>query len=204
MASLKELEDTLPDYYTLSNNKLIIIARVREESVYFFDVIDRNTTIILLAEPECYRLKHIFLEFVTGIGASVIDLREKETFDASYTISKRSKEIIQSIIMDNNYSQIITHPAYKREDDSQNREIFDYVKHLVNVKGTNNHYTYVRNTNTNNTKPKLSNDTYRDKFKNNLFNLYCRIASDDEKLDTKMYENYQMISSSIIGIRKVY
>lgn len=203
MASLKELDETLADHYTLSNNKLIIIARVREESVYFFDFIDRNTTIILLAEPECYRLKHVFLEFVTGIGASVIDLREKETFDPSYRMTNRSKEIIQSIIMDNNYTQIITHPPYKRDNDPQNKEIFDYVKYLVNKKGTTNHYTYVMNKNTNNNSKKSNITTFRDRFKDNLFKLYCSITDDDEKMDTKMYDNYQMISSSITGIKKV-
>ena len=37
MASIKELEETLPSHFTLSNKNLIIIAHVKEETVYFYE-----------------------------------------------------------------------------------------------------------------------------------------------------------------------
>lgn len=196
MASLKELDETLPAHFTLSNKKLIIIARVREESVFFYDSLDKDTTIILLAEPKCYPIKRIFLEFITNIGGTVIDLREKESFDPKYKLSKRSRQIITRLITENSYDKIITHPKYSRKNDSQNREIFDFVSLVIRAIETDNHFTY--NKIGINGSPMLPC-----KVKLEMFKLYCRLGNDDEKIDTVMLQNYINVSSNISGVRKV-
>ncbi|VBB18857.1 hypothetical protein YASMINEVIRUS_1389 [Yasminevirus sp. GU-2018] len=196
MASLQELDETLPAHFTLSNRNLIVIARAREESVFFYDSIDRNTTIVLLAEPNCYPIKRIFLEFMTDIGATVIDLREKESFDSNYKMTKRSQQILAKLITENSYDKIITHPKYSRNNDPQNREIFDFVSLMVRALGTNNHYTY--NKIGVNGNPKLPC-----KVKMGIFELYCRMGNNNDEINRQMLQNYINISSNISGIRRV-
>jgi len=199
MASLDELDRTWPAKYTLANHKLIVMARVREDIVYFFDQLGPTTTIILLAEPDCYELKYVFLEFMISIGATVIDLREKETFDVDYKISKKSFDIIKSILTTYDYDKIITHPKYSRENDSQNREIFDVISGLINAIKSNNHYTY----------NKIGRYGYPDipkdgSLKKNILLLYCKAAAqDDLEAAKRLYDNYVSISSHISGIIKI-
>jgi hypothetical protein len=199
MASLDELDRTWPAKYTLANHTLIVMARVREDIVYFFDQLGPTTTIILLAEPDCYELKYVFLEFMISIGATVIDLREKETFDVNYKMSKKSFDIIKAILTQYDYDQIITHPRYSRDNDSQNREIFDVVSTLINVIRSNNHYTY----------NKIGTYGYPDipkdgSLKKNMLLLYSKAAAkDDLKAAKRLYDNYVSISSHISGIIKI-
>jgi hypothetical protein len=196
MASLEELDNTLPAHFTLSNKKLLLIARVREEAVFFYDQLGPTTTVVLLAEPMCYALKRVFLEFVTDTGATVIDLREQESFDQNYKISDRSVKIINTLIRDNDYDQIITHPRYSVKNDPQNRALFDLVSVLLLNYGLHNHYTY--NKIGINGSPMLPR-----KVKDDIFRLYCTIIKEGEILDKKMYQNYLNISSNISGIRRV-
>ena len=199
MASLDELDRSWPAKYTLSNKKLVLIARVREDIVYFFDQLGPNTTLVLLAEPECYGLKYIFLEFMISIGATVIDLREKESFNTNYKISNKSFKTIKSIITTYDYDQIITHPKYPKENDSQNRAIFDVVSSLVKIIGSNNHYTYNKIGRYGELKVPKSGT-----LKDSVFKLYCKAAAQDNIKNAKdLYDNYVSISSNISGIRKV-
>lgn len=200
MASIEELDKSWPAKYTLSNQKLIIMARVREDLVYFFDELGPTTTIILLAEPDCYDLKYIFLEFMIAIGATVIDLREKETFDVNYKLSKKTTDIIRSILTNNKYDKIITHPKYPKENDSQNRALYDYVSTLLKNLGIKNHYTY--NKIGEYGKPDIP---IEGSLRNSMLLLYSKAAAqDDMKSAKKYYENYLNISSKISGLRRIY
>jgi hypothetical protein len=196
MASLEELDKTLPAYFTLSNKHIIFIAHVRDETVYFYDQLGSTTTVVLLAEPKCYALKKIFLEFMNDLGTTVIDLREPETFDPNYVMSDDSVKIIQKLLTQYKFDKIITHPKYTAKNDPQNRALFDIVSNITNVMKTNNHYTY-------NQKglygiPELPCGT-----KKGILELYCRAVSKDNVLDKKMYDNYASITSNINGVRKV-
>lgn len=196
MASLRELYDTLPAKYTLSNQNLILIAHVRDETVYFYDELGPTTTIILLSQPKCYALKKIFLEFMNDLGTTVIDLRENETFDPGYKLSKRSESIIISILRDYNFEKIITHPKYDINNDPQNRELYDLTIKLMNKYKNNNHYTY--NKIGLNGIPKLPCG-----IKKGILEMYCKILSPNNKLDKETYDNYSSITSNIYGLRKL-
>ena len=196
MASLRELDETIPAYFTMSNKKLLIIARVREESIYFYDILDRHTTIVLLTEPDCYAIKYLFLEFMNDIGATVIDLREKETVDPLYKISEKSQKIISSLIYDYKYEQIITHPKYTKTNDPQNREIYDLVTKLVHEVESDNHYTY-------NKIPSNVSPILPSKIKKGVLELYCRSHSKNNNIDQNMLQKYINISSRIYGLRKL-
>lgn len=196
MASIDELDESLPAYFTLSNRNLIIIARVREETVYFYDQLGTTTTVILLAEPECYALKYLFLEFMIEMGTTVIDLREKESFDQDYQMSKNSLGVIKSVLTEYKYDKIITHPKYSKENDPQNRAIFDTISRMVKFLGSDNHYTY-------NKIGKYGEPNIPCGTKKGILELYCKIVTDDEKLDEDMFSNYVSITSGISGVRKV-
>lgn len=196
MASLEELDATNPSHFTLSNKNLIIIARVREETVYFYDQLGPTTTVVLLAEPSCYAIKRIFLELMIDMGVTVIDLREKESFDKNYKMTPNSLAIIMSLTMGYNFDRIITHPKYPVSNDPQNRAIYDLVQRIISVSGSDNHFTY--NKIGNNGIPILPCGV-----KKGILELYCKMASDDESVDRKMYDNYVSITSHISGLKKV-
>jgi len=187
MASIEEYYENLQPYFTLSNQKIIIIAKVKEETIYFYDFIDRNTTIILLTDPVNYCDKEKFINIIIDIGSTVIDLNENESMDENYKLSDRSKKIIADILLFNNYEKIITHPKNNRNYDPQNREIYDYISYLIKYKGTNNHYTYNRSKNKINS---ISNK------KKNAITLYCCN-------DNKKYTKYINITSYITGLINV-
>jgi hypothetical protein len=197
MASIDELDRTLPTYFTLSNKNLIVIARVREESVYFYEQLGPLTTVILLAEPECYALKHLFLEVMIELGVTVIDLKEKESFDENYQMTKNSLSIIKSLMTQYRFDKIITHPRYSNKNDSQNRTIFDVVSRIISILGYDNHYTY--NSIGQYGAPKIPCGT-----KKGILELYCKATTENGKIDKKMLANYIDITANIDGIKKIY
>jgi len=196
MASLEELNAIIPSHFTLSNRNLIIIARVREETVYFYDQLGPLTTVVLLAEPECYALKRIFLELMIDMGVTVIDLRERETFDKNYKMSPESLAIIKSLLVEYNFDRVITHPKYPLRNDPQNRVIFDTISRIQRTIGLNNHFTY-------NKIGEYGSPIIPCGVKKGIIELYCKIITDDESLDKNMYNNYVSITSHISGIKKV-
>lgn len=200
MASIKELEKNLPYKYTLSNKKLILIAHVRDETIFFYDQLGPLTTIVLLTEPKCFMLKKIFLDFMNDLGTTVIDLREDETFDAKYQMSERSFEIIRSLLIENNFQFVITHPKYSFDNDPQNRALYDtvhgFIDRLASIGRTVNHYTYNKIGKNGTVKMPCG-------IKQGIIELYCKAESPDDSLDNNLYTNYLDITSNISGIRKL-
>ena len=196
MATIKELDRTLPYKYTMSNKKLIVMAHVRDETIFFYDQLGPETTIVLLTEPKCYMVKKIFLDFMNDLGTTVIDLRENETFDINYQMSTRSLEIIRSLLIENHFQNVITHPKYTLENDPQNRILYNTVFEFIKRLGTKNHYTY-------NKIGKYGNANVPCGIKKGIIELYCRAETSDASLDKKLYENYVGITSNISGIRKI-
>lgn len=194
MASIKEIDNALPSHYTLSNKNLILIAHVRDETVYFYDQLGPNTTIILLAKPNCYAIKKIFLDFMNDIGTTVIDLMEEETFDKNYIMTRKSINIIRTILLKYGYEKIITHPRYAIDNDPQNRAIYDIVSYILTKIGKCNHYTYQ--------KTKFNNkQNVPCGIKKEIIKLYSRVMNDIYY--TVIYENYMNIASTISGVEKI-
>lgn len=196
MALIKEVDRTLPYKYTMSNKKLILIAHVRDETIFFYDQLGPETTIVLLTEPRCFMLKKIFLDFMNDLGTTVIDLRENETFDLNYQMSERSFEIIRSLLIENKFQYIITHPKYSLENDPQNRILYDTVFEFIKRLGTKNHYTY-------NKIGKYGTPNIPCGIKKGIIELYCKALTSDNSLDKKLYSNYSGITENISGIRKI-
>lgn len=192
MASLEELAKDLPAKYTLSNKNIIFIAHVRDETIYFFDYLDPFTTIVLLSSPDCIELKAIFLNFMNDFGVTVIDLNEPEIFDPSYILSPKSAHIIKTILKNNNFTRIITHPQYPKENDPQNRALYDIVRSTLIEQKINNHYVYA-----------LGQFQQRtmSKKKIHLLNLYSRLCQPNYTQNIDVMKRYLEITSKISGIR---
>jgi hypothetical protein len=195
MTSIREIDNTLPSYYTLSNKNLIIIAHVRDETIYFYNELGEHTTIILLAEPSCYYLKKVFLDFMNDLGVTVIDVREKETFDSNYKISDRSIGIICKMISQYNYKKIITHPKYAYDNDPQNRAIYDVVSQFMDQIGHNNHYTY------NMHKEGKKKDICG--IQKGIIELYSIEPHMKNRINKRVYDNYISISGNMNGTKKL-
>ena len=191
MSLLSDIDKSLPDYYTLSNKTLIIIAHVRDETIYFYDELGPNTTVILLSQPKCYAIKQIFLEFMNNIGATVIDIKNTESFDDNYRLDNRSIRIIMNLLKDYNYGKILTHP--ETVTDPQNRELFKLIRDYMKIRNMNNHYTYNM----------ISNKTMIQGIQKGILELYCRASNKENKLDMELYKNYTNIASRISSIKKL-
>ena len=197
MASLEELERTLPTYFTLSNKNLIITAHVRDETVFFYDLLEggQTTTIFLLSEPQNFGLKKIFLDFMNNLGVEVIDIREPEIINnPNYKMCTRSKQILDSLLKNESFEKIIIHPRYAKENDPQNRALHDFVTDRAQRYGLNNIYTY--NKIGINGTPRIPCG-----IKKGILELYTRVQDPKKKLNKKIYNNYASITSNIRGVR---
>lgn len=192
MSLITEIEKSLPDYYTLSNKTLIVIAHVRDETIYFYDELGPNTTIILLSQPKCYAIKKIFLEFMSNIGTTVIDIQNEETFEKSYRLDNRTIKIITNLLNDYKYSKIFTHTD--TINSSQNIELYKLIKEYIKLMKMDNHYTYNKI---------MSSENIPCGIKKGILELYCRATNTDGKLDIELYKNYSNITSQISGNRKL-
>jgi hypothetical protein len=191
MSLLSDIKNSLPVHYTLSNKTLIIIAHVRDETVYFYNELGPHTSIILLTQPKCYALKKIFLEFMGNMGVTVIDIKNKEAFDDNYRLDNKTIKIIMNLLKDYKYDKILTHPI--TTNNPQNRELCKLITEYTKITKLNNHYTY-------NKTPKqfLLCDIQK-----NILELYCRLTVDECTLDVEQYKNYINIAGHISGIKKL-
>lgn len=192
MASLEELDNTLPDYYTLSNETLILISQVGDETLYFYDELGPHTTIILLSQPKCHATKNIFLEFMINLGVTVLDIKAEYTNDTNYRLDKRSIKVIMNLLNEYRYKKILTHPA--TVTNVQDRELYKLINEYMRITNNTNHYTYnivSSNTNTPNG------------IKKGILELYCKSQNKNGKLDENLCKKYINIASQISGIRKI-
>jgi len=191
MSLLADIENTLPDHYTLSNKTLIIIGQVMDETIYFYKELGQNTTVILLTQPECYAIKQIFLEFMNNTGTTVIDIKNKVSNNDNYRLDNRSVKIIMNLLKEYNYSKILTHPS--TVSNPQNRELNKLITEYMKIRNKDNHYTYDK--------------TYKTKMpygiQKGILELYCRAPNKDGSLDMELYKYCINIASHISGIKKI-
>lgn len=199
MALIKEVDKALPDYYKMSNNKIIITAHVGEETGYFYDELGPHTTIIVLTKPECYLHKKIFLDLMNDLGTTAIMLDEDEDFNERYMLGQRAQKIIGSLLKNYDYKHIIIPPKYEIQQDPQNREIYNFVTKIVretnkiNGKFKNKLYTY----------NKIGGKKEICDIQKGIIELYCRIAEENNELNADSYRNFMGIATKIKGIKQL-
>ena len=170
MADLELLDDE-----NLSNKNLIIIANATEESIYFLEeMMNRQTTIILLNRIDDIHTHSIFHSLCIKLNIIVISLEENKNNNPWYKLTKKSYNVITRTIKENKFEKIIT----LQDNNIQNKTIFD----LVYSFKLPNHYTYNHNNNNKITKRcnllydimklyKITDDSYKyiDGLKKYLF-----------------------------------
>jgi hypothetical protein len=200
MASIKELERTLPAHYTMSNKTLIITAHVGEETAYFYHQLGGTTTVIMLSRPDCYIEQRIFLELMNDLGSTAITLGEDEDFDPEYALSERSQNIIGNLIQNYSFQRIIIHPKYPKTGpgaDPQNREIHDFVRQIQTESGDrlkNKVYTY-------NQIGKYGRPKVPCGIQKGIIELYSAAAEPDKEQNPKILRGFISTASFIDGIR---
>lgn len=200
MASIKEYERTLPAHYTMSNKNLIITAHVGEETAYFWHMLGRNTTVIMLTKPEYYIEQRIFLELLIDLGSTAITLEEEEDFDPEYILSERSQNIIGNLIQNYSFKKIIIHPKYPKEgtgSDPQNRELHDFVRQIQQESGDrlkNRVYTY-------NKIGKYGNPKIPCEIQKGIIELYCAASEPDREINIEKLRSFISTASLIDGVR---
>jgi hypothetical protein len=199
MASIKELDRILPAYYTMSNKNLIITAHVGEETAYFYDQLGPLTTVIMLTKPDCYPKQKIFLDLINDLGSTAISLEEDENFDPGYRLSQRSQNIIGNLIQNYSFKNIIIHPRYSRDSDSQNRELHEFVRHIAAKSGDrlkNRIFTYNKIGRTG--KPNVPCG-----IKKGIIELYSKSEHPVGQVNKEKLRSFISTTSFISGIRMI-
>lgn len=116
------------------------MAHVRDESLYFHKWINDKTIIVLLTDAPLPVYDDIFQDYCSRKGCVVYKLGEKISFKKSYKLSKRSINIMDTLLNSYNVgsTKILTHPRYTHTSDPQNRALYDYIR----SKDINKHYVF--------------------------------------------------------------
>lgn len=109
---------------------LIIISHCRDEIIYFYDYIDKNSLLVLLSQPVNQRDREVLNNFIAESSARFIQLDEIETFDQSFTLSQNTKDIIQNLIEGYKPSRIITQAKATVDSDIMSRKLYEYIQEL--------------------------------------------------------------------------
>ena len=119
----------------MTKNNVIIVSHCRDETIYFYDEIDRSSLVILVTKPNSQRDFEIFNNFIIETGCRYVQLDEIDTFDITFELSTHSKEILYNIIR-YNPTQVVTQAKATLDSDSVSRKVYEYVSNLQ----TNKHY----------------------------------------------------------------
>jgi hypothetical protein len=187
MCSRDEWNRTIPDHYTSSNKNLIITAHVGEETAYFHSSLGPHTTVIMLTKPSCYQQNRVFLDYMCELGVTVYQLKESVIYDDNYVLSKRSAEIIGSILKNYNFKNVITHPYYT--NDIQNKRLTELVHTMSDIYDIPV-MTY-----------NMTGNNKICKIQKGIMELYCKATKPIGILNVEMYDSYIKTAEGIDGIK---
>jgi len=167
-------------YNKMSQNNIVIISHCRDEVVYFYNYIDHTTLLVLVSKPSSKRDYEIFNKFVVEVGCRCIQLDEPDTFNPSFELSNKSKEIISNLL-EYKPNKIITQAKATIESDIISRRVYDHVSNLK----TNIHYVPQFNLN------KIEKKMYL------LPKKYIKIYANNDENKEKIMQNTYMIINGI-------
>jgi hypothetical protein len=124
---------------------LIIISHCRDEIIYFYENIDKNSLLVFLSSPSNKKDKEVLNSFIAESSARFIELDEIETFESDFTLSTRTKNIIKNLIEDYKPLRVITQAKATVESDIMSRKLYEYIQEL----NISNHYVLKYNVNNN-------------------------------------------------------
>jgi hypothetical protein len=166
----------------ITQGNIIIISHCRDEIIYFYDYIDKNSILIFVSIPSTQRDREVLNGFIAEAGARYIQLDEIETFDTSFQLSQKNKDIIKNFL-EYRPSRILTQAKATMDSDVMSRRVYDFINELQ----TDIHYIPRYN---------ITNKKLIPRGVNKYLSLYANGNSD--KLNA-MLHTY----NSVDGIRKV-
>ena len=166
----------------ITQGNIIIISHCRDEIIYFYDYIDKNSILIFVSTPSNQRDREVLNGFIAEAGVKYIQLDEIETFDTSFQLSEINKIIIKSLL-EYKPIRIITQAKATLESDIISRRVFEFINELQ----TDIHYVPRFN---------ITNKKLIPRGVNKYLSLYANGNSD--KLNSMLYTY-----NSVDGIRKV-
>ncbi len=165
-----------------TQGNIIIISHYRDEIIYFYDYIDRNSLLVFVTMPTNQRDREIMNNFITDSSVRYIQLDEIDTFNPTFELSEKSKTIIKNIL-EYRPNRILTQAKATIDSDIVSRRVYEFIDSL----NTNKHYVPKFNININKIIPK---GVYR------YLSLYAN--NNKDKLDS-MLSTYNTVD----GVRKV-
>jgi hypothetical protein len=170
----------------ITQGNIIIVSHCRDEIIYFYDYIDKNSILIFVSMPSNQRDREVLNGFIAEAGARYIQLDEIETFDTTFQLSERNKTIIKNFL-EYKPSRIITQGRATIESDIISRRVYDFINDLQTDLQTDIHYVPRFN---------ITNKKLIPRGVNKYLSLYANGNSDKLKLMLHTY-------NSVDGIRKV-
>ncbi len=119
----------------IKQGNIIIISHCRDEIIYFYDYIDKDSILVFVTMPSNQRDKEVLNSFIAQVGARYIQLDEIETFDTSFELSEQSRAIIRNLL-EYRPIRIITQAKATMDSDIISRRVYDFIDQLQ----TNIHY----------------------------------------------------------------
>jgi len=166
--------DNVSRYY----DNIIILSHCRDELVFFFDYITHRTLLILVTKPASIREFLIINKFVVRKGCEFVIFDEPDTFDVGFTLSEKTKAVLNYYAHYPSFNKYITQVKTTPESDIVSNQIFSYVKMLH----LDNHYVLTYDKNNKKDIPELLTEygelyakvyvTERDKINNKLLMFY--------------------------------
>ena len=122
-------------------SNLVIVSHCRDEIIYFYEYIDKNTVIILVTIPRTQKEKDIFNYFISESGTRYIQLEEPDTFDMTFELSDKTKQILQNVVR-YKPNKIITQAKATIDSDIVSRKVYDFINENDFVKDKNNNIVH--------------------------------------------------------------
>lgn len=160
------------------SGNLIFISHYRDEIIYFYDYIDKDSLLVLLSQPTNQRDREVLNNFIAECSARFIQLDQIDTFDTTFTLSIRTKNIIQNLIEEYKPSRIITQAKATADSDIISRKLYEYIEELK----VQNHFIPKYNINNNKIIP-LGVQKYLKLYSNSNKTVYNMMISTYNTVD---------------------
>jgi hypothetical protein len=171
-------------------DNIIILSHCRDELVFFYDFITHRTLLILVTKPASEREFFIINKFIIRKGCELVILDEPNTFNTMFTLSEKTKAILNYYSHYPSFNKLITQVKTTPESDIVSNKVFTYIRSLY----LNNHYVLTYDKNNKKEIPELFTEYAQ------LYSKVYTINSDEiNKKMLMFYNSYR----SVTGITKV-
>lgn len=111
-------------------DNIILIGHCLDDAILFYKYINERSLVVLLTEPRYIHYYDVFQELMEEKGCTFIKLNEIETFDINYKLPSNISDTIKRLLETFDKNRVMTHTSVDRNEDPQNRALYDLIKSM--------------------------------------------------------------------------